>query len=106
MKRIYSFFLRLYPREYRELFGPEVLDVFAQAADDHRSRGIAVWLRFLATELSGAFASAANHWIDHLFSRPNRELAGTPLEKMTAAIARGDYLAARAYSIQDLKSRR
>ncbi len=105
MKRLYAFFLGLYPREYRDLFGPEVLGVFAEAADEHRSRGLATWLWFLVTELSGAFASAARHWVDHIFARPHRELVGTPLEKMTAAIARHDFIAARRFSIEDLKSR-
>lgn len=99
MKRLYAFFLRLYPREYRDIFGPEVLNVFAQAADEHRQRGLADWLRFLIAEFSDAVVSAARHWLDH------RELIGTPLQKMTAAIARRDFLAARAYSIEDLKSR-
>jgi hypothetical protein len=71
---------------------------------------LARWLWFLATELSGALASAARHWvdkvwIDRIFARPHRELAGTPLQKMTAALARRDFLAARAWSIEDKKAR-
>jgi len=106
MKRFYALFLRLYPREYRDLFGPEVLNVFAEAADEHRSRGLAVWLTFLVVELSGALASAARHWADYILARPRREFVGTPLERMTAAIARHDFVAARRFSIEDLKSRK
>jgi hypothetical protein len=105
MKRVYALFLRLYPREYRDLFGPEVLNVFAAAAEEHRKRGLAEWLRFFITEFSDAIASAARHRVDHIFARPPRELAGTPLQKMTAAIARHDFIAARRFSIEDLKSR-
>jgi len=106
MKRIYAAFLRLYPREYRELFGPEVLDVFAQAAAEHRARGLGAWIWFLIIELSAALVSAAHHWIDRCFARRTAELVGTPLQKMTQAIARHDFIAARAWSIEDLKSRR
>ena len=64
MKRVYGAFLRLYPREYRDLFGAEVLSVFAQAAREHRARGCGVRAWFLVTELSGAVLWAARHWID------------------------------------------
>jgi hypothetical protein len=127
MKRVYGAFLLLYPREYRDLFGPEVLSVFAEAARDHRARGWSVWAWFLVTELSGAVLSAAGHWIDR-FSAPGRppshpEFAGTAgsalfrtvqeaqnrvdlnLKRMTHAIANHDFASARAYSIEDLKAR-
>jgi len=109
MKRVYGAFLRLYPREYRDLFGPEVLSVFAEAAREHRARGLGVWAWFLVTELSGAVVSAAGHWIDRFSSRgypaSRPELAGTNLARMTKAIANRDFAAARAYSIEDLKMR-
>jgi hypothetical protein len=105
MKRVYGAFLRLYPREYRDLFGPEVLGVFAEAAREHRARGLGVWVWFLITELSAAVVSAAGHWIDRSSSRRHAELAGTNLTRMTKAIANRDFLAARAYSIEDLKAR-
>jgi hypothetical protein len=107
MKRVYRAFLLLYPREYRDLFGPEVVEVFSQAAKEHRARGWSVWVWFLVTELSGAIISAAGHWTDRL-SRP-RGGAGfeyaSNLEKMTAAIAHRDFVAARAFSFADLKAR-
>ena len=126
MKRVYGAFLRLYPQEYRNLFGPEVLSVFAQAAREHRARGLGVWVWFLITELSGAVASAAGHWIDRLSARRPpavREVAGAThgslfstiqeaqnridvnLKRMTHAIANHDFAGARAYSIEDLKAR-
>lgn len=105
MKRVYALFLSLYPREYRDLFGIEVLDVFAQAAAEQRSRGIRPWLWFLVVELSAAVVSAASHWIDRLLRRERPAYAGTPLQRMTQAIARHDFIAARAWSIEDLKSR-
>jgi hypothetical protein len=123
MKRVYSAFLRLYPREYRDLFGAEVLSVFAQAAQEHRARGLGVWAWFLVTELSGAVLSAAGHWIDRFSARPHPEYTGPArsglfsavqeaqnrvdlnLKKMTHAIANHDFAGARAYSIEDLKAR-
>ncbi len=125
MKRLYALFLRLYPREYRDLFGPEVLGVFAQAADEHRQRGLAKWLLFLIAELSGALASAARHWADR-FSRheaPHAEIAGTTrphlftavqeaqirvdlnIRRMEHAIANHDFAGARAWSYEERKAR-
>jgi hypothetical protein len=123
MKRVYRAFLRLYPREYRDLFGPEVLSVFAAAAREHRARGLGVWAWFLVTELSAAVLSAAGHWIDRFSARSHPEFAGTTrsglfsavqeaqnrvdlnLKRMTHAIANKDFASARAYSIEDLKAR-
>ena len=128
MKRVYGAFLRLYPREYRDLFGPEVLSVFAQAAREHRERGLGVWAWFLVTELSGAVLSAVGHWIDRFSalgrcaSHPaytGRARSGVfsalqeaqnrvdlNLKRMTHAIANHDFAGARAYSIEDLKARK
>jgi hypothetical protein len=123
MKRVYGAFLRLYPREYRDLFGAEVLSVFAQAAREQRARGLGSWVWFLVTELSGAVLSAAGHWIDRFGARPHPEYEGATrgglfgavqeaqyrvdlnLRKMTQAIANHDFAGARAYSIEDLKAR-
>lgn len=123
MKRVYGAFLRLYPREYRDLFGPEVLNVFGEAAREHRARGLGVWAWFLLTELSGAVVSAAGHWIDRFSAQRHLEVAGTSgnglfsavqeaqnrvdlnLKRMTHAIANHDFAGARAYSIEDLKAR-
>jgi len=126
MKRIYGAFLRLYPREYRELFGPEVLSVFEQAAREQRARGWGAWALFMVSELSGAVVSAAGHWMDRFSARRDAagiEVAGARrrglfsvldeaqnrvdlnLRRMTHAIADRDFVAARAYSIEDLKAR-
>jgi hypothetical protein len=126
MKRVYGVFLRLYPREYRDLFGPEVLSVFAQAAEEHRERGWSVWAWFMVSELSGAVMSAGGHWIDRFSARrcaAGPEAAGARrsglfsvldeaqnrvdlnLRRMEHAIAHHDFAAARAYSIEDLKAR-
>lgn len=126
MKRVYGIFLSLYPREYRELFGPEVLNVFAQAAEEHRARGLGVWAWFMVSELSGAVISAGSHWIDRFSARRHSatpEVAGSTrtglfntiqeaqnridlnLRRMERAIAHHDFVAARAYSIEDLKAR-
>jgi hypothetical protein len=126
MKRVYGAFLRLYPREYRDLFGPEVLNVFAQAAEEHRARGLGVWAWFIVSELSGAVISAGSHWVDR-FSAQRRAVTPEPagakgsglfnaveeaqnrvdlnLRRMEHAIAHHDFTAARAYSIEDLKAR-
>ncbi|HEY3825810.1 MAG TPA: hypothetical protein VGL82_14700 [Bryobacteraceae bacterium] len=128
MKRIYALFLQLYPREYRDLFGPEVLAVFSEAAAEERSRGRAAWLWFLIVELSAAVVSAARHWVDRFSARrffvhrtveiagashtqlfsavaEAQERADLSLKRMTQPIASGDYLAARKYSVEDLKAR-
>jgi hypothetical protein len=123
MKRVYGAFLCLYPREYRDLFGPEVLSVFAEAAREHRARGLGVWAWFLVTELSGAVVSAAGHWIDRFSTRSHPEFVGTTrgglfsavqeaqdrvdlnLKRMKHAIANHDFAGARAYSIEDLRAR-
>jgi hypothetical protein len=126
MKRVYAAFLSLYPREYRDLFGPEVLSVFDEAAREHRARGWRVWAWFLATELAGAVVSAGGHWVDRFSARHHRsgpEVAragrsGTigiiqeaqnridfNLKQMTHAIANHDFVGARAYSVEELKAR-
>jgi len=126
MKRVYGAFLRLYPREYRDLFGPEVPSVFAQAAREQRERGWSVWAWFMVSELSGAVVSAAGHWMDRFSTRYRAvgpEVAGARrrglfgaldeaqnridanLRRMEHAIAHHDFVAARAYSIEDLKAR-
>jgi hypothetical protein len=126
MKRVYGIFLRLYPREYRDLFGPEVLGVFAQAAEEQWARGWTVWACFMISELSGAVISAAGHWFDRFAAwrhAPDPESAGARrnglfsvveeaeervdfnLRRMKHAIAHHDFAAARAYSIEDLKAR-
>src|ERR1700689_5533357 len=78
MKRVYGAFLRLYRREYRDLFGPEDLSVFAQAAREQRARGRGVWVWFVVTELSGAVFSAAGHWVDRFSARRRARLSETP----------------------------
>src|ERR1700722_4089957 len=123
MKRVYGAFLRLYPREYRDLFGPEVVRVFADAAREQRARGWGVWVWFVVRQLSGAVTLAAGHWIDRFSAQRYPEFAGTArgglfgtvqeaqnrvdlnLRKMTHALANHDFASARAYSIEDLKAR-
>ncbi len=125
MKRIYAAFLRLYPREYRDLFGPEVLDVFAQAAEEHRARGLAAWIWFLTVELSAALVSAARHWIDRFSARDSLapEIPGKSrtqlfgaidlaqgrldlsIRRMTHAIAHHDFVGARNWSYEERKAR-
>jgi hypothetical protein len=126
MKRVYSAFLCLYPREYRDLFGPEVVNVFAQAAQEQRARGRSAWVWFLVTELAGAVFSAAGHWIDrwsagrdaagpvHAGATRNTSLSTlqeaqnrveSNLKRMTYAIAHHDFAGARACYFDDLKAR-
>ena len=47
MKRIYETLLRLYPSEHQALFAPEMAAVFEKAAEEHRGRGWAVFIRFV-----------------------------------------------------------
>jgi hypothetical protein len=65
MKRIYVAFLRLYPRDYRTLFGAEMVAAFEEAAAAHPGRG---WIRFAATELMGLAIGAGAEWIAKLTS--------------------------------------
>jgi hypothetical protein len=60
--RAYAFLLRLYPREYREHFGGEMLSAFKEAAADRQTRNRGAVVRFTIAELAGLCFGAALEW--------------------------------------------
>ena len=63
MRRVYKTLLRLYPRDYAELFAAEMLTIFEEAYKDRRRQGSAVFLRFAVAELMGLASGAGAEWI-------------------------------------------
>src|SRR6185295_6816085 len=59
MRLIYKMLLRLYPAEYRKVFGFEMIEAFEELRKS-RSRGFFGWLRFDLSEASGLIFGAAN----------------------------------------------
>jgi|ERR1019366_103019 hypothetical protein len=105
MQTICSVLLWLYPAKYREEFGREILSVISQAAAERKTDGRLVYALFVIAELFGLISGAAAEWMAQ--TKAARVLPGaTPLHKMTEAIARHDFLSARAWSLEDMKARR
>jgi hypothetical protein len=59
---LYGWLLRLYPREYRTLFGAEMLAVLTESARERRCQGQPASVSFLLTELLGLVEGAAVEW--------------------------------------------
>jgi hypothetical protein len=57
---IYRALLCLYPRDYRDAFADEMLDVFAAAAQSRNDT------RFVTTELAALLTGAAREWVAKL----------------------------------------
>jgi hypothetical protein len=129
MRRLYQWLLRLYPREVRTPFAPEMADVFSQLAEDRRCEGWVAFTRFVLQELGGLLIGAAAAYrarrrpvLDLRKMRPpdvsrevyvaavdevlaaQRRVAFT-LDRMQRAIARNDFSKARFYSDEDHKAR-
>jgi hypothetical protein len=68
MRRAYEVLLLLYPRDYRRLFGGEMVAVFEQGAAEQGERGRAAFLRFAAKEMGDLLAGAGAEWISKLTS--------------------------------------
>ncbi len=62
MGKIYLLLLWLYPREQRQQFSPEMLEVFLQACEEHRQRGFLAYARFASREFAGLLAGAPRAW--------------------------------------------
>ena len=57
--KLYGFLLRkMYPREYADQFGSEMISVFEQAASEQRRLGSVAFVRFIFRELFGLAAAA------------------------------------------------
>ena len=129
MKRIYELLLRLYPREIRTPFAPEMSAVFAQLAEDRRAQGWAAFTGFVVGEMIGVVRGAA---VAHRELRQpvldlrrmrqpgvSREAYGAALDEIIAAqrqadftlrrtqqaLARNDFVRARFYSEQGRRAR-
>jgi hypothetical protein len=55
--------LRLYPSDYRALFALEMQNAFERAAEECRSRGRPVFVRFLIREFIGLLWGAGAEWV-------------------------------------------
>jgi hypothetical protein len=105
MRYFYSALLWLYPARYRQEFGREILNVIAQAADERKADGRVVYTLFVIAEVFGLISGAAAEWMVQITARRSVPESASSLHKMTDAIARHDFLAARAWSLEDLKTR-
>jgi hypothetical protein len=117
VKRFYELLLRLYPLDYRGLFANEMSRTFEEASADYLVRGRTAWLRFILAEYLGILAGAASAWLrprppavllasgpPHTI-REAKERVAFNLRRMEDAIAHHDFVLARFYSNEDLKSR-
>jgi len=75
MVRLYRWLLFLYPADYRIIFGAEMAEVFGEALDALRNRGVWPWVIFCLRELAGLLwgASSAHMrlhsgWLDRVKS--------------------------------------
>ena len=64
MKRAYQFCLLLYPRDHRDQFADEMLEVFEDACAGSRAHGWAWHVRFSFAEIAGLIGGAAGVWAD------------------------------------------
>ncbi|HYZ85281.1 MAG TPA: hypothetical protein VE621_12800 [Bryobacteraceae bacterium] len=110
--------LGLYPADFRDQFGREMLAVFEQAAAQHRERGSASLLVFFAREIVGLAAGAARERVLHAAGDRACEdlpfpsdIAGAEKylelisKRLIHAIANHDFPNARYYNEQDRKAR-
>jgi hypothetical protein len=63
MLELYKVFLRLYPRDYSDFFGAEMLSTFIDSLEGHRREGSAALARFEFVELGGLIRGAMFEWI-------------------------------------------
>ena len=66
MRQAYEILLRLYPRDFRAAFSPEMLMAFERSAVERRAQGTADYIGFAASELIGLVIGAAREWIAKL----------------------------------------
>jgi len=107
--------LWLYPAEYREAFGPEIVDTIAQRAGEACLQGLAAYAAFATGEFAGLLLGALREWTtkwtarDGYMSPPDFavEAADVPdlqrriqqlIRGMEFAIANHDFPKARLYS--------
>jgi hypothetical protein len=120
MLHVYRALLRLYPREYRDNFAPEMTAVFERMAGEHRSADALARLRFAAREIAGVIVGAAEAWVRSLSGRRLCSAARRDAQSETAAaearirtlvnriehaIATHDFETARSCSREELRER-
>jgi hypothetical protein len=110
ISRVYALFLRLYPRPWRESFTEEMLGVFEQAVEEHRSARGAAFARFIAAEFLGVLAGAV---VERVRGAPEQQPAASGAEarisKLTEqtvhAIATHDFETARRCASEEERER-
>ena len=65
-QRIYNLVLRIYPAEYRALFGAEMSTVVGKMTQDQRRQGPIARAHFFLGEITGLLRGAAREWIARL----------------------------------------
>jgi hypothetical protein len=65
-QRIYNLLLRIYPAEYRALFGAEMSTVVGKMTQDRRCQGRIATAHFFLVEIMGLLLGAACEWIAKL----------------------------------------
>jgi hypothetical protein len=63
MRRAYRFCLLLYPRQHRDQFADEMLNVFQEASAEGRDHGWTWYVRFAFSEVGGLVAGATQAWL-------------------------------------------
>jgi len=63
MRKAYRAILWLYPANYREIFGAEMMETFQRAAVDSRSAGSSTFRRFAVREFGGLLRGLCREWI-------------------------------------------
>jgi hypothetical protein len=79
MRRAYRFCLLLYPRQHRDQFAEEMLDVFDEASAERREPGWTWSVRFAFAEVAGLVAGAAEAWLS---PKPAQEVRPTPYSNL------------------------
>ena len=123
MQRIFELLLRLYPADYRAVFGAEMLSTFDRTTVNRHGR------RFLLQELAGLLTGAGREWAaklttsaaerERFLSQTRGECAcalpvdvveaqrriAVLIERMVYAIAHHDFAGARKYSCEEREER-
>ena len=102
MRRVYKTLLRLYPRDYTELFAAEMLAAFEEVSEERRRQGAAIFLRFAVAELMGLVTGAVAEWIAKsvytVYHSNSNYISGRclpdPLRIRPAGLSRESYFAA------------
>lgn len=118
LREAYSILLRLYPADFRDEFGVEMVAVFEQAAADRREHSAAGIFLFVAREMLGLMAGAVRERVFHRGASRTCEPLQFPSDiagaekyvevvsrRLINAIANHDFPGARYYDEQDRKAR-